>query len=714
MFNMGALHSVWLRLAMLLALAATMFGDAPFAIHGQAQINYYACANAMARTAVFCPDAHAWSCHCTEPAAMATLAGCLLDGAPPDGSEQFILQQCTSVYHAAVLPDTWRSAYLNFTLHAKRVEEVPGFNRSIQVTVPLVLSHTLASNYRRAYEMFLGNYDRSFYYGVAMVAYWVVVMLFASAVHWTKWHFPRACDKLTGPVANRWRRRITIPATFHKHKTNEQNVGWLCTLLPSRLESIVLVGFLVVAVVCNACHYHHFKDDPVFARRLRAMLRYVADRTGITATVLVPMVILFAGRNNICQWATGWNYATYMTFHKWTARFMVVLVAVHLVCFAAICIDRGRLLILMHERYMIYGTVATVAAVALLVQATLALRRRWYETFLLLHIALAVAFIGGSWVHVRNFGYSVFFIISSGVWGLDRLVRICRLVYFGCPRAQVSLLANDTLKVVVRRPKLWKPIPGGHAFLHFMRPSCFWQSHPFTFTALRGKIVMYLKVKGGVTHSLYRHLLSQPGHTAAIRVSLEGPYGEATQAKRFDNAVFVAGGNGIPGIYAEVVDLASRAATRQVLKLHWVIRDYSSLDWFYDELMALKESPIQCTVHVTQPEPVLTYGATDDLSTVLSEDEQHKYLHERDSLIPRSTHDARQLRAELGHIQFQEGRPSIKLLVGDEIDSSHGSVAFVTCGHPAMVDELRYQVANSLAYVSNRRIDFFEQLQVWA
>ena len=114
-------------------------------------------------------------------------------------------------------------------------------------------------------------------------------------------------------------------------------------------------------------------------------------------------------------------------------------------------------------------------------------------------------------------------------------------------------MANETLKVVIPKPRHWKSVPGGHAFIHFIRPTCFWQNHPFTFVeSPDGKsILVYCKVKGGITHSLYRYLSNNPGQTASIRVGVEGPYGEPTPARYADTAVFVAGG-GIPGIYSKL------------------------------------------------------------------------------------------------------------------------------------------------------------------
>lgn len=73
----------------------------------------------------------------------------------------------------------------------------------------------------------------------------------------------------------------------------------------------------------------------------------------------------------------------------------------------------------------------------------------------------------------------------------------------------------------------------------------------------------------------------------------------------------------------------------------------------------------------------------------------------------------RRLQKGLPHVNFKEGRPIIMDLVKREMEESAGSVAYVTCGHPVMVDEVRYSCAHSLQESKGKRVDFFEQLQVW-
>lgn len=72
------------------------------------------------------------------------------------------------------------------------------------------------------------------------------------------------------------------------------------------------------------------------------------------------------------------------------------------------------------------------------------------------------------------------------------------------------------------------------------------------------------------------------------------------------------------------------------------------------------------------------------------------------------------IKSELSHITFIEGRPSIEELIPQEIHESNGSIAFVTCGHPAMVDQVRYYCAKNVSNKERKRVYFYEQIQVWA
>jgi Ferric reductase like transmembrane component len=53
---------------------------------------------------------------------------------------------------------------------------------------------------------------------------------------------------------------------------------------------------------------------------------------------------MFAGRNNILLWATGWNFQTFNIFHRHVARIGTLLAIVHSVAYTVVYIYYGKLL----------------------------------------------------------------------------------------------------------------------------------------------------------------------------------------------------------------------------------------------------------------------------------------------------------------------------------------------------------------------------------
>ena len=651
------------------------------------------------------------------------------------------------------LDDDWFDTALeDYKQNARSASEIENFNMSVPIDVPFVLNKTNTAIYQESYRRFYNNLYDAIDYGAGFLGYWLLVLLLGAIFNWMKFLFPGLTKKMTGPVINFWRANVAIPATFRKKKSQEQHFLKIFSfLIPSRFETLVIFLFYCVVIWLNAMNLKGMDGDVVFESKYQAEIRYVADRTGITATMMMPLVFLYAGRNNFLQWLVGWNYSTFVAYHRHTARIMFMLVVIHAVCFT---IAFGSYYAsATKENYLRWGIVACVCGGLIMVQGMLYLRRKWYELFLIVHILLAVFWTAGAWYHVRDLGYIYLVYPAVAVWAFDRAVRIGRLFSFGFPHADVTLLSDETLKVVIPKPSYWKSVPGGHAFIHFLKPTYFWQSHPFTFTDSvenNHSIVLYCKVKGGVTHSLYQSLAKAPGRTCKIRVSVEGPYGESTAARYADTAVFMAGGNGIPGIYSEVIDVAKRTKDGQnKVKLMWVVREWRSLYWFYEELLSLRDSKIETTIYVTQPSCHVFIDEFnnrflglerlgDDSETSNSEKEcsinevvrveDNSSDEKQDSIkevakVEQNSYDEKGgsthrivdiIKRELSHVIFKEGRPSIKDIIPQEIHESNGSVAFVTCGHSIMVDEIRYYCAKNVSNPEKKRVDFYEQIQVWA
>ncbi|KAK6872883.1 Ferric/cupric reductase transmembrane component 1 [Candida tropicalis] len=687
----------------------------------------YACNLQVNNAATYCAGTSAfntnYTCLCTSPGWVESVMGCLAyDKKNTTTYLNGLIRYCRIQGGVSLTIPQLEDAYSKYVENAKNTSTVKGFNSTEVIDYPVLLSQYETQLYRDAYDKYLGNYDDALYYGAGIYGYWLLMFVMGSIVSWSRYLFPGLYS--SNGFINGIRKNITLPALVGKAKTNAKSISFIEFLVPSRVESLMLSGFLILMIIFLSVNTGYIPGDPVLFTSAAARLRYVIDRCGIIATMMMPLVFLFAGRNNFLQWLTRWQYSRFVTFHRWTSRVMYCLIIIHAAGYTK---ELGNFYnTAIEEGYMKAGIVATVSGGVMLMQGFLYLRRRWYEVFLIGHIVLAIMWVAGAWIHVQDLGYVYFMYPVLAVWFFDRLVRVIRLLMFGFPLAQVTLLSDETVKVSIPTSNYWTSVPGGHAFIHFLRPSSFWQSHPFTFTdsvVEDRHIVCFCKVKGGLTSSLYKYLSARPGRSAKIRVGVEGPYGEPTGARFADTAVFIAGGNGIPGIYNEVIQLGekSRDQSRQVVKLIWVIREFKSVAWFYNELRALRNTNIETTVYVTKPDSASSFedyyekgGEKEDYSMKEKYD-QYTRTDESDFEPGSSDNDAfSTMKRDLNNIHFREGRPDIQEIVAIEVDECQKSVAFVACGHPLMVDDIRYAVTKNITNAGNKRVDYYEQLQVWA
>ena len=670
-----------------------------FKIYGESTV-YWACIFQTFTTAKFCSEMGVYPCICSNQNGLATLAGCMAYHNRNSTKVIKAAEDSCFIDGGTTLSKNWfDESYQYYLEHAVELSDIPNFNFSVPIDVPLKLNTTMILLTKGAYDQYLGNFDNSFYYGAGALGYWLLVMIIEGVVNWTKFLFPMLVNRLTFAPITWWREYVSMPATFRKRKAQQWPLlKYFDCLIPSRYESLVILGFYAYVIVVHCIKIHYVEGLEVFESKYEFLIRVVADRTGIVAIVMMPLVFLFGGRNNFMQWITGMSYNQFMTYHRHISRVMFVLVVLHSVAFTIV--DRDYYSQWAAEPYFYWGIIATVASGLIMIQTILYFRRNCYEMFLFIHIVMVAIYIVGTWIHVDDLGYVWFCYASIAPWCFDRLIRIVRLLWFGFPRAKVTLMTNDTIKVVISKPRYWYSIPGGYIFISFFRVSCFWQSHPFTIVDSQdGKnIILFCKVKGGMTHGLCKYLAKQPGRTASITVAVEGPYGHPTPARGADTTVYIAGGNGIPGLYSEATYMARKVLpnSKKIIKLIWIVKEYSSLIWFYDELKQLKDTSIQTTIYVTRSEVSTSSDVDKKLDSKEFED------------------DKESIKLRLAHIQFNEGRPSIEDLIVDEIRESQGSIAFVTCGNPTMVDEVRYFTSHNLSNSDHKRVDFYDQLQVWA
>lgn len=678
---------------------------------------------------------HNYDCYCNSNPAFATIMDCFINGY---GNNSKIInefaQMCNmtfdSMYIKYQLALNFNSTlFRNFSLGgiAKRWGKL---TEDQLVKTPILYNYNNGSFgiYRESYDVFYQNTNRSILYGGILLAYWVAILFFAIIINLVlKMYLGCMINAFIGNFINGYRKTIGLPATFSQSKSKEFLFlgGFISGLIPSRLESLIITGFLIMTTVLSGINIYHVPGNPKDPTIHQELSGLIATRTGILVGYLVPLLILFSGRNNFLQWLTGWKFSTFMMYHRWISRVVIALVFTHGVTYSIYDKANGTYANNMKTTNVIWGIVACVCGGFIFFFGMLYFRRKAYEFFYVSHILLVIFFIVGAVYHLKPLSYDDYYWAAIAVWVFDRALRLLKLFSFGIKTAKLELLADETIRVTIPKPRTWKPRPGGHVFIHFLTPTHFWQSHPFSIGLCQeGSITLYCKVKGGITLSMYERLSNMPNRTSSIKVAVEGPYGEHSPGHRCRNLVYVAGGNGIPGLYSECVDLDKKAPENKTIKLVWVIRNWKSVSWFVDELKRLHGTRIQTTVFVTRPDDLsgLEYfnkrGGSNKKSHNPYEYEK-EYLEKIDtksvdlSIYSYPNSIIENLRAELPNVEFVEGKPSMDALVEYETSVADMSIAFITCGNPAMVDELRLAVTQNL-HNTKHRVDFFEQLQAWS
>lgn len=728
---------------------------APYQNYPDEYYVYTGCETAIAAAALFCPTSKSSSskrdlslvnnpnfqqkkkksttspCICSKDWGLASLANCNYNHSSEfnEISDNYIISGCKKL-KAKVTRKQIHEAYTKYKGQFVDISKNKTYNVTKgDVTTSPVLAP--AKKYRLVYlstKMRWDNVTYGFRYGIALVAYWAGIFLIAGVYQWTRYLFPgilrvTGTNKLTNSV----RRFVTLPPLFrNKHLQPVLFAKIPIGLIPTRLESLVILGYFILHIVFLTVHYTHVEGNTVFTTKQNEISRYVGDRSGVILSFTTPLAFLFAGKNNFLIWLTGIKQSSFIVYHRWSARILTAVMVIHAGAFVSQSQALGKLHSRLQADYFRWGIVAFAFGLALCVHAMYTLRSKYYEAFLLFHLLFGFFFIFGAWRHAASQGYAEWYYAAAAAWIFDRVVSGFRVLAFGFPKATVQLIANETLKVTVPKPKYWKSYPGAYAYVYFFTPMSFWQSHSFTIldsAVNSNELSFHIKVKHGITASLANKLRNLPNNNQKlqIRLSVEGPYGVSTPMKKYNKAVLFASGNGIPGLYYYATDLArnlSSSETKKQVKLYWVVRYYESLEWLHEELLKLKDLNVQTTIYVTRPnaskDAVLhdnvhysdKYDEKADGSETNSKENTEGEL-EKSAL----SFNVADVVKQLNHITFKEGRPNVDELVASEIETAEQSVAFMSCGHANIIDAMRVSISKRLS--STVRVDYFEENQQW-
>lgn len=121
-----------------------------------------------------------------------------------------------------------------------------------------------------------------------------------------------------GSLIDRIKPYILYPSTVGTYHVRP--LPWQLGNAPTIGQALFVFAYFILNFVLSAVNYIIVEPHPWGYNRHQEIMAYVGYRTGEIGYAILPLVILFAGRNNVLLYVTNWSHATYMLLHRWTAR----------------------------------------------------------------------------------------------------------------------------------------------------------------------------------------------------------------------------------------------------------------------------------------------------------------------------------------------------------------------------------------------------------
>lgn len=633
---------------------------------------------------------------CGYPPATGMLLTCAVDLADDQSSQyrekifKYAAKACKQYssfhYPWTYYEDQWQNATAEYV----PLDSID--NTSLPIYVATTPNITALKPEYIGYKAYYFNLDSGTWFSVGICGYFLLLIIISAIYNFSR---STSISKTinNSALVKLSQKYIIFPTLFPNGKFS-QVYGWkyLSFLFPNRIQFITDL-FLFALQVAFYCVNYRYKQGWWFGTPEYAWHRYIGDRTGIMAFGKIPLLVLFAGRNNFLLSITGWSYSTFLHFHKIVAYWMFLDALIHSVAYTIYSL--GYYVEYLKDTYFACGVAATVLCGVILLQAFHPFRVHFYEYFLTIHVILAIAFIIMCWYHCNTLGWLEWLIAACSVWFFDRVMRVSRMFAFGSRAATISIVGDNLFKVEVPKPAWWHHQPGTFSYVYFAG-WIFWENHPFTTVVEGDNLCAYIKVKKGVTLRVWNKLLKN-NNTLKWKVSFEGPYGGSGSRRlnKYDDTLLIAGGSGVPSI------LENAAAVRKG-KMVWITQTLDSAKAYQPLIEKIKTELI---IYVTREQNA-------DRQCSISE-----LFNDADSSTENSEKES-----DSGKVNFVSSssqiticysKPNIHdILDGAVRDADGSNIGIMACGPPRLMDEIRNVVANGTTQWS-KSIDYFDEFQIW-
>jgi predicted ferric reductase len=667
---------------------------------------YRGCSTAMNKLTFECPKGYKQNkCYCASIEYQATYADCVNRSEESEHDkiralDTFANTICKSS-NIDITIDDLQKALKNATTN-KLFIDVANVTKGETLYQPVKLKNKVIYNTVESWKDGYKNNYLSNVYGGVLVAYWGLIIGLATFINLFQTIAPSYYYRINNKISRTWKQKVSLPALFGYSHSSPINRCWniINMSVPTRLESLCILGYLILFFIFHFTSYHLFAENTRFPTYRQQLSRYLADRAGYMCMYQLPLVFLFAGRNNIMITATGWQFETFNAFHRWISRGMYIDAIIHAASYTVYEMAKGEFPDIYSEDYFIaWGLAAIVFGGIIMLFSHKYFRDRKHEIFLIFHWVFVSVFLVGVWWHLADNDDNQWTYACVAIWAFDRAARFFRIFLAGInSKADVKIYNNDVLKLKVDYSNIWSSKPGYHAYLSFLRLDSFWESHPFTFyrspvSGEENKLVFCIRKRKGMTKRLAATMEAQPNHSKRIPVLIDGPYGCIYSLEKFQTAVLIAGGIGVTATFSYVERMKRSGSTKdQQVVFIWVIRTLNDIEWFRDEInYLLSDDNVDVQIFVTGS------GQESDSSSL--SDEKYEDKTETNSL--------QSLRSKISY-----GKPDLDVVIYEFIKNADSTIGFFTCGPGGMNDKARASVAKHLG-AGKAAVEYFEESFAW-
>ncbi|KAJ5802399.1 uncharacterized protein N7503_004849 [Penicillium pulvis] len=164
-------------------------------------------------------------------------------------------------------------------------------------------------------------------YGYAIVGFWGIIVLFSTIHNFIRYLMDSSIlqSKTITGFQGFIDKYLAVPPIF---KTKRRNRIFSMFSTP-RLQAIIISIYFIISIVLMCADYSAFSENLYFTKKSTQLWRYIGDRAGALVINNLPVMWLFATRNNILLWVTGWDFATFNTFHRWIGRACAIEIFLH-------------------------------------------------------------------------------------------------------------------------------------------------------------------------------------------------------------------------------------------------------------------------------------------------------------------------------------------------------------------------------------------------